>query len=55
MGTPEAFGVRLRSCCAHINAHHDVDGLCHDFPMRVQKLVDNKGGRLKECWEGGGD
>ena len=46
--TPEAFGARLRSCCTDINAKLDVEGLCWDFPKRVQKLVDQKGGRLKE-------
>ena len=46
--TPEAFGARLRRCCADINATLDVAGLCRSFPARVQKLLDSEGGRLKE-------
>ena len=46
--TPEAFGIRLRLCAADINAKLDVEGLCRGFPKRVQKLLDKKGGRLKE-------
>ena len=43
---PLAFVTRLRQCCAEINSSLDVDGLCRDFPSRIQKLVDKKGGRL---------
>ncbi len=46
--TPEAFAGRLRRCCADINAHLDVDGLCRAFPQRIHKLVDRLGERLKE-------
>ena len=46
--TPAAFATRLRNCCAHVNDNHDVSGLCHGFPKRVQKLVDYKGNRLAE-------
>ena len=46
--TPHAFATRLRQCCAQINAEFDVEGLCHAFPARIQKLKDAKGGRLKE-------
>jgi hypothetical protein len=46
--TPLAFATRLRQCCAEINSTLDVDGLCRDFPNRIQKLVDKKGGRLAE-------
>ena len=43
---PLAFATRLRQCCAEVNSSLDVDGLCRDFPSRIQKLVDKKGGRL---------
>ena len=46
--TAEAFAARLRACCADINADRNVDGLCRGFPKRVAKLVQKKGGRLKE-------
>ena len=46
--TPEAFGSRLRECCATINATLDVESLCKDFPARIEKLVEKNGGRLKE-------
>ena len=46
--TPAAFAARLRACCAHVNAHHDVEGLCKDFPKRIRKLLDGGGRRLKE-------
>ena len=45
--TPEKFGARLRKACAEINAELDVVNLCHDFPSRVQELVDSEGDRLK--------
>ena len=46
--TTEAFGTRLRACCADVNAHLGVEALCRDFPKRVQLLLDQGGGRLKE-------
>ena len=46
--TPAAFGARLRTCCAYINRHHDVRGLCRAFLRRVEDLQAVKGGRLKE-------
>ena len=46
--TPSAFGARLRAACADINANLNVDGLCHDFPKRIQELIEHKGGRLKQ-------
>ena len=46
--TQEAFGARLRTCCADVNANLDVEGLCRSFRTRVQALVDNQGGRFKE-------
>ncbi len=46
--TPNAFAGRLRRCCAEINSELGVDGLCRAFPKRIQKLIEKKGGRLKE-------
>ena len=28
--------------------HHDVDGLCREFPNRLQALVDNEGDRINK-------
>ena len=47
--TTEAFGTRLRACCADVNASLGVEALCRDFPKRVQLLLDQGGGRLHEC------
>ena len=33
----------MLECEAHINAHHDLAGLCASLPRRVQKLLDNEG------------
>ena len=46
--TPASFGRRLRECCAQVNAELDVEGLCRDFPSRIEKLKEKKGGRLRE-------
>ena len=46
--TPTEFAARLRRCCAEVNAELDVESLCHDFPIRVRKLLERKGGRLSE-------
>ena len=37
----EAFTVRMRG----INAQCDVDGLCHGFVTRLERVVELKGGR----------
>jgi hypothetical protein len=46
--TPAAYGTRLRQCCAAVNVDLEVENLCRAFPGRIQKLVDKKGGRLRE-------
>ena len=46
--TPEEYGARLKLCCEAVNAKLDVEGLCWKFPVRVQKLLANEGGRLAE-------
>ena len=46
--TPAAFAARLRAACAHVNANYNVEGLCREFPSRIQQLIDHKGGRLKQ-------
>ena len=33
----------MLECEAHINAHHDLAGLCAPLPRRVQKLLDKEG------------
>ena len=46
--TPAAFGVRLRQCCAHVNAELDAEDLCKEFPQKVRQLVGAEGDRLKK-------
>ena len=50
-GSLDAQGTRLckllKECEDHINAEHDVDGLCYRFPARLQEMVDKKGQLLK--------
>ena len=44
--TWQSFEKGMLECEAHINAHHDLAGLCASLPRRVQKLLDNEGDRL---------
>ena len=44
--TRSAFSDRLREVCRTMNAEHDVEGLCHEFPGRIQQLVDRGGDSL---------
>ena len=44
----EAFGRRLREIVAYINDEYDVEALSREFPGRVQKLIDNEGGKLSK-------
>jgi hypothetical protein len=37
----------LLECERHINANHDVEGLCRAFPRRLAELVEGQGERLK--------
>ena len=46
--TEEAFGVRLRGICDHINANFDVEGLCNRLPTRVEMVIDAEGGRIQK-------
>ena len=46
--TREEYSSRLRQCCQAVNSAYNVDGLCRDFPARIAKLRQSKGGRLKE-------
>ena len=32
----------------YINDHHDVEGLCREFPDRLQAVVDNEGDRINK-------
>jgi hypothetical protein len=41
----EAFTVRMRGIAQEVNAQCDVDGLCHGFVTRLEKVVELKGGR----------
>ena len=44
----EAFAVRLKQIVAAINDEHDVDGLCRELPMRISKLIEKKGSKLRK-------
>ena len=46
--TVAEYRTRLKGICEHINDNHDVDGLCREFPQRLQMLVDAKGDRIKK-------
>ena len=46
--TREAYLIRLRAACAHVNDHFDVEGLNTELPSRVQKLLEVKGDKLRK-------
>ena len=43
----DAYAKRLKTCCHDINTTCDVEGLCKGLPKRIDKLVENEGGRLR--------
>ena len=43
----EEYNTRIKSCVDRVNHEYDVEGLCHGFYKRIDKLVLNEGGRLK--------
>ena len=44
--TVTEFRSRLKGICEHINANHDVEGLCRGFPGRFPKVIDAQGDRI---------
>ena len=44
--TPRELGKRLAGIMTDINQNCDVDGLCREFPERLETLTKRKGGRL---------
>ena len=44
--TVPEFTARIKRICQSVNDHHDVEGLCRQFPSRLQQLVDAEGDRL---------
>ena len=46
--TTQEFAARLRSICQYINDHYDVDGLCKEFPQRLQAIVNSQGDRINK-------
>lgn len=46
--TEVQFCARLKQIAATINQEHDVDGLCREFPSRINELVKREGERLDE-------
>jgi len=45
--TPDEYAARLRLAASTINAGHDVDGLCREFPSRVVKMLERNRDRLR--------
>ena len=46
--TQAQWTKRARKVVAHINATHDVAGLCREFPQRLRSVVDGEGERLRK-------
>lgn len=44
----EDYGRRLRGIAHSINSTYDVEGLCKEFPERVQEMLDREGDRLRK-------
>ena len=45
----EQFGKRLKAAASYCTNHHDVDGLCGEFPTRMHDLAHfTEGGRLSK-------
>ena len=44
--TVEAYRSRLKACAAYINANHNVEALCKEFPDRLAALDERQGDRL---------
>ena len=42
-----AYLVRPRALRAKVNEEHDVEGLCREFPQRLEELKPKKGDALK--------
>ena len=42
----EDFAARLKEVVRKVNAEYNVDGLCHELPVRVQALFDAEGGKV---------
>ena len=46
--TRDQLKARIQKVVRHINAHHDVEGLCKELPKRLQQLKDLRGDKLKK-------
>ena len=42
----EAYGSRLKAQAAYVNEHHNLEGLCKEFPKRLDNVIANEGGRI---------
>ena len=42
----EAYGARLKAEAAFVNGHYNVDGLCKDFPPRLDAVIAKYGDRI---------
>ena len=45
--TREQYKVRIQEACRQVNAEYNVQGLCRQFPERLEKLKEKEGDRLK--------
>ena len=45
-GSRKSYSKRLKDVCRQINLSYDVDGLCKEFPSRLEELVRLKGDKL---------
>ena len=43
-----AFGERMRAIARRINEEYNVEGLCREFPGRIQQLIDLGGDTLNK-------
>jgi len=46
--TVEEYTTRLKGIVQYCNDNYNVDGLCREFPDRMQALVDNEGDRINK-------
>ena len=44
--TRSAYEARLKDIVRTINARFDVEGLTHEFPERIDSIIDAEGGRI---------
>ena len=48
MESREGFAARMKRIVTGINKDYDVEGLCRELPVRIAKLIEKKGGKLRK-------